>query len=60
MSIFLGAVYNQAELSKQIERLKSRKKRLDNSIKKGMSKEIIEANKYVFLKKLKEVEQLMK
>ena len=60
MSIFLGAVYNQVELSKQIERLKSRKKRLDNSIKKGMSKEIIEANKYVFLKKLKEVEQLMK
>jgi hypothetical protein len=60
MSIFLGAVYNQAELSKQMERLKSRKKRLDDSIKQGKAKEIIEANKYVFLKKLKEVEQLMK
>ena len=62
MAVLLGAIskYDSVLLSKEIERLKSRKKRLDNAIKMGKSKEIILANQYAFLKKLKQVELLSK
>ncbi len=60
MAVLLGAInYSDKELQKQLLRLESRKRRLDNSIRQGKPREVIEANKFVFLKKLKEVEKLM-